>query len=152
DPSYALAHARLAYAEAWTAIFIEDAPHLIAEAKRELAIAESLEDMALIHVVRGFLLYSSYEGWRIQEALRELKQAERLDPRIWDLDTAAIFWHVGLFDQWRARTARVLENDPTSLQAKRTIVNEFFLVNLTEEGLAAQKRLLNEGPDQRYFM
>ena len=152
DPSYALAHAHLAFANAWTAIFIEDAPHLIDGAKRELAAAEAIEDLALIHLTRAFLLFSRYEGWRIKEALRELKRAESLDPRLSDLEFAALYYHVGLFDQWGSRRERVLENDPTSLQTKRTVVNEYFLVNLPEEGLAAQKRLLNEGPDERYFM
>lgn len=152
DPSYALAHAHLAFAYAWTAVFIEEAPHLIDEAKRELAAAEAIEDLALIHLVQGFLLFSRYEGWRIIDALRELKLAESLDPQLSDLEFAEPYFHVGLFDQWRRISAIVLDNDPTSLQTKNSIANEFFLGNMPEEGLAAQKRLLNEGPDWRYFM
>jgi TolB-like protein/DNA-binding winged helix-turn-helix (wHTH) protein len=152
DPGYALARAQLAFAYAWTAVFIEDAPGLIDRAKQELAAAEAIEDVPLIHLVRGFVLFTRYEGWRIREALREVKRAEHLDPRLTDLESAAIFYHVGLFDQHRTRVQRVLENDPTGVAAKRVAVNEFFLLNLPEDGLAAQKRLLGEGPDQRYFL
>jgi DNA-binding winged helix-turn-helix (wHTH) protein/TolB-like protein len=152
DPSYALAHAHLGFAYAWTAIFIEDAPELIERAKQELAEAAAIDDLALVHLARGFISYSRYEGWQIREALRELRRAESLDPRLSDLESAAIYWHVGLFDQWRPRWESVLENDPTNLQAKRTIVNEFFLGNMPEEGLAEQQRLLNQDPDERYFL
>ena len=49
---------------------------------------------------------------------------------------------------------RAIDLDPTNQQMKRTFVNEFYLINRPEDGLATQRRLLgqDQAPDVRYFL
>lgn len=153
DPSFAQAHAQLGYAYAWTAVFIEDDPTLIDRAEEETRVACSLDpSLGQVHLTRAFIAWSKYRGWRIDEAIREQRMAEQLEPGLPDLELAALYVHLGFFDEYRTRARLAIDRDPTNLQMKFTHVNEYFLVNLPEEGLAAQQLLLKEGPDQRYFL
>jgi eukaryotic-like serine/threonine-protein kinase len=153
DPKYADAHAKLGFALAHTAIFMEDNPALIDRAKQETSTADALTpDLAQVHLNRAMILWSWYEGWRLVESIREYRRAEQLDPALNDMEVAAGYAHLGFFEDWRRVGARIIERDPTNLQARSTFVNERYLLNLPEEGRAEQKRLLNEGPDQRYFL
>jgi TolB-like protein len=153
DPDYAEAHARLGYAYAWTAIFIEDNPELIERAKRETKLAEALEpNLGQIHLTRGFLLWSKYEGWRLADAIPEYRRAEQLDPSLAEIELASAYAHLGLVDLLRKVGQRLIDQDPMNQQMRETHVNEYYLLNLPEEGFAAQKRLLNTGPDERYFL
>src|SRR5207248_8029110 len=72
------AHALLGYADAWTAVFIEDNPSLIERAKESTRIAERLApNLDQVHLNWAFILQSKYEGWRIADALREQRSEER---------------------------------------------------------------------------
>ena len=153
DEDYAEAHAMLGFAYAWRAVFIEDNPALITRAEEETRVAERIDaSLGQIHLTRGFILWSWYGGWRIAEAIRELRLARELDPALSDLELGGLFHHLGFFNEWRQVVERALELDPTNRQMKVTYVNNFYLANLPEEGLAAQKGLLDEGPDDRYFL
>ena len=153
DPDYAQAHALLGYADAWTAVFIEDNPSLIERAKESTRIAERLApNLDQVHLNWAFILQSKYEGWRIADALREQRRAEQLGTGLADVELASLYVHLGFLDDWRRILERNIARDPTNRQLRTVHVNEYFLLNLPEDGLAAQKRLLNEGPDQRYFL
>lgn len=153
DKDFAEAHAYLGYAYAWTAAFKEDSAALIERAKAELNTAERLQpNLGILHLARGFILWGQYGGWRIAEALREQRLAAQLDPGLADIELGALYMHLGFFDEWRRRSEYTLGRDPTNQSVKLTYVNEHFQANLPEEGLAVQKRLLNTGPDHRYFL
>jgi serine/threonine protein kinase/Flp pilus assembly protein TadD len=153
DPNYADAHALLGFALAHTAVFIDDDQRLIDRARTETDTAERLSPgLARIHLNRAVMLWSWYEGWRLADSIREYRRAEQLDPALNDIEITAGYAHLGLYDDWRRAGERVIDRDPTNERARRTFVNEFFLLNLPEDGIAAQKRLLNQPPDHRYFL
>jgi protein kinase/serine/threonine-protein kinase len=152
DPDYAEAHAMLGYAYAWTAIFFEDNPTLIARAEEQTRLAEQIDaSLSQIHLTRGFILWSWYKGWRIAEAIQEYRSAQEKDPAA-DMELGAFYAHLGLFDEWHRAAERALELDPTNQQMKVNYVQEHYLYNRPEELLAVQRRLLNTGPDSRYFL
>jgi len=153
DPNYAEAHAMLGYAYAWTALFIEDNPTLIARVEEETRLAEQIDaSLGQINLTRGFVLWSKYKGWRIEEALQEMRLARDKDPGLPDLELGALYFHMGFFDEWHRAQQRALELDPTNNRNKTTYVNELYQANLPEEALALQRRLLNSDPDARYFV
>jgi serine/threonine-protein kinase len=153
DPAYAEAHAMLGYAYAWTAVFIEEAPVLIQRAKDETTLAERLDpELGQPHLTRAFIAWSWYEGWRIADAIREIRKAQQLDPSLTDSDLPALYGHLGFFDEWREILERSIKLDPTNRNLKGTYVNDSFNFNLPEQGVALQQQLLGEGPDERYFL
>ncbi len=153
DPAYADAYAALGFALAHTALFIEDSQALMDRAKQATDRAAALTaGLAQVHLNRAAILWSWYEGWRLADSIREYRRAEQLDPALNDIEVTAGYAHLGFLEEWRRAGERVIERDPTSRQARATFVNEFFLLNLPDEGIAAQQRLLNEAPDHRYFL
>ncbi len=154
DPNYAEAHAKLGFAYAHTAVFIDNDPSLVDRAKEETRLAEQIRpDLGQIHLNRAVILWSWYEGWRIVEAIREYRLAEQLDPGLPDVELGAGYAHLGFIDDWRRVQEHAIARDPTNRGARLVYVNEHFLINRPDEGLAAQKRLLDDGtPDYRYFL
>src|SRR6266478_5440758 len=74
DPNYALAHAQLAFAYVWTALFIQPAEPKWAELARE-EIKRSQElgpKLAETHLANALLLWSAYESYKNDAAVREL--------------------------------------------------------------------------------
>jgi len=74
DPNFALAHAQLASAYAWTAIIIEPTEPVWAErAKEAINGAQTLDSqLAETHLARYLLLSSRYEGYQNETAVRAL--------------------------------------------------------------------------------
>ena len=153
DPDYANAHAKLGFAYAHAAIFLEHSRPLIERAKQETDRAESLHrNLAQVHLNRALIAWSWYEGWRIVDSIRAYRRAAELDPSLTDIELSAGYAHLGMLNDWRRAGEGVIQRDPTNRAARETFVNEYFLLNLPEEGAAAQKRLLDEPPDERYFL
>ncbi|HKQ76180.1 MAG TPA: protein kinase [Blastocatellia bacterium] len=153
DPDYAKARAQLGYAYAWTAVFIEDNPALIARVQEELRAAERLDSqLAEIHVARYLFLWSQYEGFQIEAGMRELRLAQQIDPYIANTERSGLYWHMGLEEQADKEINLALERDPNNEYAKRVHVDSFFLLARPEEGLAAGKRFFKQGPDAAYFL
>ena len=153
DPNFAEARAKLGFVLAHTAIFMEDSPALIERARDETRKADALRpDLGQVHLNRALISWSWYDGWRIVDAVREYRRAAELAPALNDIELTAGFAHLGLFDEWRRAGEAIIARDPTNRAARSTFVNEHFLLNLPDQGLAAQKRLLGEGPDYRYFL
>jgi TolB-like protein/predicted Ser/Thr protein kinase len=152
DASFGLAHAQLAYAFAWTAVFLEGDATLIARAMQELSKAESLDpNLAQIHVTRSFILYSQYENFQIDEAIRELHRAQKLDPNAGVSELAGLYFHIGLENLWKTFRAQSLELDPNSQHLKVDAVYEYYLCGRADEGLAAERRYFNRGPGIHYY-
>jgi eukaryotic-like serine/threonine-protein kinase len=120
DPKYALAHAQLAFAYVWTAMFIEPAnPKWADLAREEIKRSQELgPNLAETHIARGVLLTSAYEGYQIEAAIRELLLARQLNPNLSGADLAANYGHIGLEDQAMRELERALAIDPTSQSLK----------------------------------
>lgn len=153
DPNYALAHAQLGYAYAWMADFKEQGPGLIESAKEELRVAEGLDpQLAEVHIGRCFILWSHFEGWQIEEAIREGRHAQQLDPGITNQVLAAIYYHIGLEERSVREYESALERDPTSDALKRGYVFLYSHVGKPDEWLTLNQRLFNRGPDVQYYL
>jgi tetratricopeptide (TPR) repeat protein len=153
DPQYALAHAQLAYAYAWMAIFIELDPVWVRHAREEMRQAEALDSqLAETHVARHLILWSAYEGYQTEAAVNELLLAQQLNPGIGHLELGVIYWHNGLEEKASREFQRALEIDPTSEKVKAEIYNSTALSGRTDEGLAAEQRFFNSGPGLKYYL
>jgi len=153
DASYARARARLGHAYAWIADFNQENPGLMARAKEELRAAERLDpQLAEVHIARGFILWSHYEGWRIEAAIRELRLAESLDPSLNTIELATLYFHVGLEGQSDREFESALETDPTSEIIKRTYLSAQSLLAKPDAWLELNRRLFNRGPDGPYYL
>jgi TolB-like protein len=153
DANYARAHAQLGFAYSWIADNNEESPLLIASAKEELRIAEKLDpQLAEVHVARGYILFSHYEGWRIEAAIRELRLAKQLDPNLNTYILALLYFHVGLEDQCAREFELALEIDPTGDYTKQVyLLSHFYLVK-PDEWLVLNQRLFSRGPEIRYYL
>ncbi len=120
DPKYPLSHAKLAVAYAWTAVFIEPNNSKWAElAREEIKQAQDLDsNLAETHVAHAFLLWTAYEGYQNEAAIRELLLAKQLDPNISTGELPAILAHVGLDDLASRELEHALQIDPTSPSLK----------------------------------
>jgi tetratricopeptide (TPR) repeat protein len=115
DPNYPPAHAQLAFAYAWTALFIEPGKTNWAElAREEIKRSQQLgPEIAETHLARGLLLWSTYEGYKIEEALHEVFLAKQLNPNSTHGELVGILAHVGLDNQASQELQRGLQIDPT---------------------------------------
>ncbi len=149
DPNYALAHAELAYAYTWTALFIEPtSPKWAVLAREEVTRSQAIDpELAESHLANALLLWSGYSGFRNEDAIRELLLAQQLDPAVGHNDLAAIYQHIGLENAASRELQRALEIDPTS---QNNIDLEELLPYLRgqpDEWLEAHKRLHPEKPE-----
>jgi TolB-like protein len=153
DPKYALAHAQLGYAYTKIAVFQEDSPTLIEQAKEELGIAERLDpQLAEVHLARYFIAFSQYEGWQVEAAIRQLRLAQELDPNAGHVELADVFHHIGLEEQAVEEFEIALKVDPNNERNKEFYVAHYWQSARPEEGLEVNKRLFNRGPDFRYYV
>lgn len=149
DPNYALARVMLAYGYAHTAIMHEENPELIRRATLELAQAEKLDpQLAEIHVVRSFILFSRYNNYPFEATLAELRQAQRLDPNAGHFELAFVYAHWGVA-QWKEELEQALALEPASEVIKDHIIRFHFIEN-PEAALAAMKRFGLREQDPAY--
>ena len=120
DPNYALAHAQLAFAYVWTALFIEPADPKWADlAREEIKRSQKLgPDLAETHLANALLLWSAYEGYQNDASIRELLLAKQLNPNSGHGELAATYGHIGLDDLASRELRRALEIDPASQSLK----------------------------------
>jgi serine/threonine-protein kinase len=116
DPKFALAHAKLAYAYASLAVFNEPTvPAWVEHAKEEINRAQELDpQLAETHLARFQLLYSEFEGYQGDAAVREVQLATQLNPNVGHAELAYLYIHLGLEDLSTRELVRALEIDPTS--------------------------------------
>ncbi|MFZ0060585.1 MAG: protein kinase, partial [Pyrinomonadaceae bacterium] len=153
DSNYALAHAQLGYAYAWMADFKQGGLGLIASAKEELKIAERLDpQLAEVHVARCFILWSHFENWQTDAAIREARLAKELDPSNTNHVLAAIYYHIGLEEQSIAEFELALQRDPTSDTTKRGYSFMPSQLARPDDSLTLNQRLFNRGPDVHYYL
>jgi tetratricopeptide (TPR) repeat protein len=153
DPQYAPAHAQLAFAYAWTALFVRPGETKWAElARSEIKQATDLDpNLAETHFAHALLLWSSYEGYQNAAAIRELRLAKQLNPNISSPDLAALYGHVGLDDLAEQELKRALEINPTSQSLKELTVILPYLRADADAYLTARQKL-GSGTDVFYFV
>jgi serine/threonine protein kinase len=143
DPQYASAHAQLAIAYAWTAIFIEPGEtKWVGLARAEIERSKELNpNLPESHLARGLLLWSPYEGYQNVEALREFRLAKQLNPKATIPDLPAIYAHVGLDELAQQELDRQLEGNPTSMMLHGLSFILLYLRADTDAWLALRQKL-----------
>lgn len=149
DPTYALAHAQLAWAYVWTAEFIKSKePNWADLARQEIKRADDLDSqIAETHLAKAMLFWSKYENYQNDAALRELLIAKRLNPNTSHGELVGILGHLGLDEQAMAELQHALEVDPTSKSLKDLKVILPFLRGDTD----AQLNELKTPPNGRAY-
>src|SRR5262249_18139321 len=121
DPNFALAHAQLAYAYATMAVFQDPTQAWVDRANEEIHRAQELDpQLAETHLARFQLLFSEYEGYQGEAAVREMRLANQLNPNVGHDQLAYLYAHLGLEDLAARELARAFEIDPTSDALKST--------------------------------
>jgi eukaryotic-like serine/threonine-protein kinase len=153
DSRYAPAHAQLAFAYAWTALFVQPAEKKWVElARAEIRQATELDpNLAETHFAHALLLWSWYEGYQNAAAIRELRLAKELNPNISSPDLAALYGHVGLDDLAERELKRALEINPTSPSLKDLTTILAYLRADADAYLAAKQKL-GEDTDVYYLL
>jgi TolB-like protein/predicted Ser/Thr protein kinase len=155
DPNFALAHAQLAFAYAGMAVFVAPTESVWAEqAREEINRAQALDPkLAETHLARQRLLFSRYEGFQGEAAVRELLLAQQLNPNVGHAELAYVYIHLGLEDLAARALERALEIDPTSQFAKGQTLVMYELSGKYDEWLAAHRRFNPDTPvPARYFL
>ena len=113
DPDYALAHAQIAWGNAWMGLFSNGGQIWIDRAEEALARAESLDSrLAETHVVRFLLLWSAYKDYQIIPAFEELRTAQRLNPSVGHWEMSDLLAHIGLVEPALREARRALRSIP----------------------------------------
>jgi tetratricopeptide (TPR) repeat protein len=127
DPNFALAHAQLAYAYASMAVFNDPRQTWVDLANEEIHRAQELDpQLAETHLARFQLLYSEYEGYQGEAAVREVRLANQLNPNVGHAELAYLYTHLGLEDLAVRELELALDVDPTSegLKSTRLLIYE----------------------------
>ncbi len=154
DPNFALAHAQLAYAYAVIAVFLEPTqPAWVERANEEINRAQQLDpQLAETHLVRFQLMYSEYEGYQGEAAVREVRLANQLNPNVGHSELAYLYIHLGIEDLAARELERAFEVDPTSDYDKAT-TRLMYEVGGKYDDYAAQRNLNHDDrSDVLYFM
>jgi len=154
DPNFALAHAQLAYAYATNAVFFEPTQPAWAEhAKQEINQAQSLDSqLAETHLARFMLLFSQYEGYQGEAAVREVQLAQQLNPNIGQGELTYLYYHLGLEDLAARELQRAFEIDPTSEFAKAMITLRYETSENYDEYAAHRELPYDDYMEAWYFM
>ena len=153
DPNYALAHAQLANAYIWTAIFIEEQAVWAERAKAEINRADALDpQLAETRVARHWLLCSAYEGWQSEAAVRELLLAQQLNPNVGHVELGSVYYHLGLEDLGDRAYQRALDIDPTSDYVRYMTYAHYILVHKYDEALAGYQNHKPDAPTPLWYL
>ncbi len=154
DPNFALAHAQLAYSYAVKAVFVEPTEPVWAErAKEEINRAESLDSqLAETHLARYMLLYSIYEGFQGEAAIREVLLAQQLNPNVGHGELAYLYIHLGLEDSAARELQRAFEIDPTSEFVKDLTLGMYEMGGKYDEWLAAHQKFYPNRPISTWYL
>ena len=153
DPNYARAHAQLGYTYTRIAVFLEDNPAFIEEAKKELAIAERIDpQLAEVHAARYFIAFSQYEGWQVETAIRELRLAQQLDPHVGHSELGDLYIHIGLEEEALREFENALRTDPDNDEIKSFFSNMYMISARPDELLRVNQKFFNRAPDFSYYL
>jgi TolB-like protein len=153
DPNFALAHAQLAYGYAVMAVFHEPTqPAWVERAKEEINRAQELDpQLAETHLVRFQLLYSEFEGYQGEAAVREVRLANQLNPNVGHWELAYLYNHLGLEELAARELARLAEVDPTSDTLKSTALLMYEVQSKYDE-YAGDQSVRHDGRSQVWYL
>jgi DNA-binding winged helix-turn-helix (wHTH) protein/TolB-like protein len=153
DPNYALAHAQLAYLYALIAVYYETGnPSFLGLAKQEMRAAEALDsELAETHLARYEIYFSVYENFQLDEGVRELQLAQRLNPNAGHIQMAHLYAHLGLEEPALRELQRAMEIDPTSDINRGRYITVQEMLGRTDEAIAASVRFFPDKPEHRPF-
>lgn len=142
DQNFALAYAQLAYAYAVMAIFVEPTePVWVERANEEINQAQTLDQqLAETHLARSLLLWSRYEGYQNEAAIRELLLAQQLNPNVGHADLGNLYQHIGLEDLAARELQRAFDIDPTSDFVKFQTLGMYLNGGKYDEWFAAHQK------------
>ena len=153
DPNFALAHARLAYAYATLAVFLDSTQAWVDLANEEIRRAQELDpQLAETHLARFQLLYSEYEGYQGEAAVREVRLANQLNPNVGHDELAYLYAHLGLEDFAAREIERASEVDPTSDAVKNTRLLIYEVGCKFDEYALHRNLYQDDRADAWYFM
>ncbi|MBM3814633.1 MAG: hypothetical protein FJW20_23650 [Acidimicrobiia bacterium] len=147
DPAFARAHGTLAFAYAWMLLIVDpDCPDCLGLARHHADRAIELDPTTPeVHLARYELLWSVHSGFQIEEAIRALRLATRLDPTVGHYDLGTLYAHVGLEEPAVREFKKALEIDPLSEQSQSRFIEGYRLLGRLDEAVSLQKKLLNRG-------
>jgi serine/threonine protein kinase len=142
DANYALAHAQLANCYAYLAVYLEtENPVWVGQAKQEIRTAETLDpNLAETHLARHELYWSVYENFENDEAIRELRRAQELNPSVGHTQMAHLAAHLGLSDLALRAAQKAMEIDPTNEASQDILIVCYEMVGRYPEAIAASER------------
>jgi serine/threonine-protein kinase len=148
DPDFAPAHAQLALAYAVGSVFRQPgAPETDERAMAAIARAQALDPgLPEIALARSRLLFSRFGGFRGDEAVRVLLEAQRIDPNVGHSEQVYNYTHLGLSELAERAGERALEIDPTSDYAKRQVIGLYEMSAQWDRRDAAQLRFFPNEP------
>ena len=137
DPNYALAHARLAFAYVWKAVYNDAGnPIWIDSGKKSLEKAEKLDhDLPQIFEVRNQIAWSKYGNFDIPAGVKEIRLARQFNPRAGHCEMAILAFHAGMKDIAVREFRLGAELDPTSDFLKFASVDGYALLGLYDEAI-----------------
>ena len=147
DPDYALAHARLAHAYAYHAVFNvpDEQGKWLSLSRDEINRADALDaQLPETHLARALVLYSNASGFRAAAAIREVRAAQQFDPNIGHDELAGLYNHVGLEDLAEREFQKAFEVDPTSKILANDYVAYYRLLHRPDEYMAALRKYFPE--------
>jgi serine/threonine protein kinase len=149
DPDFALAHAKLAHAYAYHALFNDttEQEKWISLAYDEMNQADAIDgQIPETHLARALVLFSNASGFQAAAAIREVLAAQRLDPNVGHDELAGLYNHVGLEDLAEREFQRAFEVDPTSRILARDYVAYFRLLHRPDEYFTALRKYFPGDP------
>ncbi|HUR96617.1 MAG TPA: winged helix-turn-helix domain-containing protein [Pyrinomonadaceae bacterium] len=155
DPDFAPAHAHLAYAYAWMAVYIDEKAQAewVSRAKEEIERANALDpQLAETHIAHHHVLLSANEGFQLEAATHEALLAREINPNIGIVDLAADFLHLGLEDLFEPEVQRALATDPTSEFNKNLIGILYLNAGRYDDWLAHREKYFDGKPNLEYLL
>ena len=105
------------------------------QGQAEIARAEAIDPMiADSHLASQLLLWSAYEGYQNEAAVRELLLAQKLDPNAGRPPLAVMYGHMGLMDLALRELEAARQVDPTSELVKNGFVLIWSLARIGRNG------------------
>ena len=148
DPKYALAYAQLAGCYTTVALFFEPEPIWLDRAGEAMNQASALDpNLAELHLVRAQIFWSLAGGYRIEEAIREMRLAQQLNPSVGHEDLGVIYNHLGFEEQSIRELKRAIEIDPTSVVPQDRLAEAYVWFGKYEEAIVAYDRVIAIEPN-----
>src|SRR6476659_7866328 len=107
--------------------------------------------LAETHLARFQLLYSEFEGYNGEAAVREALLANQLNPNVGHAELAYMYNHLGLEDLAARELARALEVDPTSEARKETALL-MYEVQSRYDDYAADRSVRQDGRMEALYL